>query len=208
MFPSMCVYLLLLARVDLVGIPRKPCVFAFSEYCTDVNEANAMKWICSKGDIGKKLWNSFVESQSLGTAELLALFPSCCPPLHVLTTFLSPIAPRPYSIASSPLAHPCSVVIAFSIVKYTCGLGSNLKCFGNDNSDYSRYKIKRCGFCTSYLQDLLQPFLLGKDTSCIEPLSLRVLWKPSISFRLPGNVASPLILIGKRMKLVYVLWCY
>lgn len=154
-----------------------------------------MKWLCSKGDIGKKLWSNFVESQSLGIAEVLAMFPSCRPPLHVLVTFLSPLAPRPYSVASSPLAHPSSVIIAFSVVRYSCGLSTIVKnCTGDNKSDFSSFCIRRSGLCTSYLEETLQPFLRADDTNHVE--SLRILWKPSVSFRLPGNVASPLILIG------------
>jgi sulfite reductase alpha subunit-like flavoprotein len=192
------------SRLDLVGIPRKPCVFALSAHCTDEGEANAMKWLCSKGKVGHELWVNFVEAQRLGIVELLALFPSCCPPLHVLATFLSPLAPRPYSIASSPLAHPSSVVIAFSVVRYSCGLSSTQKCCEDSNTDSSTFCIKRSGFCTSYLEGLLQPFLLASDGSYVdESISLRVLWKPSISFRLPGNMASPLILIGMYVQFLF-----
>ena len=179
-----------------MGIPRKACVFALSEHCSNECEANAMKWICSKGDVGKKLWANFIESQSLGTAELLAMFPSCCPPLHVLASFLSPLVPRPYSVASSPLAHPYSVVIAFSVVRYSCGLSMNVKKRTDNKFDISNFCIRRSGLCTSYLEEVLQPFLLADDSNPGQSVALRILWKPSISFRLPGNVASPLILIG------------
>jgi sulfite reductase alpha subunit-like flavoprotein len=159
-----------------------------------------MKWMCSKGELGKKLWANFVEIQTLTVAEVLALFPSCCPPLHVLVSLLPPLTPRAYSVASSPLAHPHSVVIAFSIVKFCSGLFTQRTCVESSDvlHDVSKYYIRRSGLCTTYLKNLLQPFLQsnGGSTTRSESISLRVLWKQSNSFRLPGNVASPLVMIG------------
>lgn len=186
---------LLQYRLDLVGVPRRATVLSLSEYCSDESEASVMKWLCSKGDLGKRLWKNFVEAQCLNVVELLQFFPSCIPPPEVLILNLAPLTPRTYSISSSPLAHPDSIVIAFSIVRFRCGIalwGTD----GVDAQDISKFCIKRSGLCTTFLENILQPFLCSESPRDIHSLTLRILWRPSISFRLPGNVASPLILIG------------
>ena len=185
-------------RLDLVGIPRKSCIFALTEYCSNEDDTNALMWLCSKGEIGKKLWKSFVESQCLGFVEILAMFPSCSPPLQVVLSHLNLLAPRPYSVASSPLVHNDSVIIVFSLVRYTCGLFTLLQESNVKNCDMSRFCIKRSGLCTSYLEDCLRPLLSGiKDATQVPTVPVRVMWKPSTFFRMPGNSTLPLILIGK-----------
>ena len=145
-----------------------------------------------------------MEDQRLGIAEILHLFPSCRPPLQCLTACLSSSVPRFYSIASSPLLHPDSIVVAFSLVRFTCGVPQK-------DSKELVSKIDRSGLCTSYLERILQPWLQpdkrngtngpgkaaadeeGKETACV-----RIFHKfASTGFQLPGSVESPLILIGQ-----------
>mmetsp|Transcript_3533 Transcript_3533/g.5506 ORF Transcript_3533/g.5506 Transcript_3533/m.5506 type:complete len:693 (-) Transcript_3533:341-2419(-) len=185
---------LLTYRLDLVSIPRKAAVVSLSEYCVEPTEKAAMQWLCAKGEIGKSLWRGFIEDQCLGMGELLSLFPSCRPPLQVLLCALAPLAPRAYSIASSPLTHPCSVLVAFSVVRFCCAVG------GYPQNDPSSPVIKRAGLCTSFLQHALSrwlyPSISSNPDSPPGPVLIRVLHKPSICFRLPGSVAPPLILVG------------
>lgn len=144
-----------------------------------------MQHVCSKGDIGKKLWRHFVENQGLGVGELLALFPSCLPSLDQLVAACGTMPPRCYSIASSPLRDPNAVRIAFSVVKYTCNCG------------LSEPVIRRSGVCTNFLETLLEPWLNSTSSSTKEKqVNLRVFHKPTINFKLPGSPSYPLILIG------------
>lgn len=176
---------LLSFRLDLVAIPKKAAVLALSRHCSSSDEAAALRWLCSKCAVGKQLWAQFVEGQGLGIAELLLLFPSCCPPLAVLASVVMPMLPRAYSIASSPLMRKSSVTIAFSIDHFTCAEG----------------RIRRAGLCTSYLEKLLSPWLypalaLSSSSSAPAPAVVRIFKRASVSFQLPGSCGHPLILIG------------
>ena len=57
-------------------------------------------------------------------------------------------------------------------------------------------RIKRSGTCTSYLEQILSPWLLHSSQLSQGIVDLKVFPKPSVTFRLPGSVAHPLILIG------------
>lgn len=144
-----------------------------------------MLWLCAKDSAGKALWTSFIEEQGLGIGEILALFPSCAPTLAILSANAITLAPRLYSIACSQLRHPCSLSIAFSLVRYTCRVKS-----GREMA--SGKSIRRNGLCTHYLKDILFP-LLTKDTSMLPTPKVRIFPKASLDFHLPGNTSFPLV---------------
>ena len=136
-----------------------------------------------------------VEGQGLGVGELLALFPSCSPTLSALVETLRPLPPRFYSIACSPFLHPTSVTVAFSIVRYSCGECNKRLC--PDDADV--HLIQREGLCTSYLLRELSPWLCPDkrvDANSNKQIRFRIFVKPSITFRLPGSIQHPLIMIG------------
>lgn len=161
-----------------------------SQFCKDPKESAAMQWLSSKDSIGKKMWAQTVEAQVIGIGELLAMFPSCCPTLSLLVSILTPLPPRYYSIASSPLMRGNRLTIAFSVVRYTCCVTEP-----SINEPQNRTnKIRRVGVCTSFLENLLSPWLQSSQTN--EKRTVRMFHKPTIHFRLPGSVAPPIILIG------------
>mmetsp|Transcript_770 Transcript_770/g.765 ORF Transcript_770/g.765 Transcript_770/m.765 type:complete len:799 (+) Transcript_770:68-2464(+) len=189
---------LLSYRLDLVSVPRKATVLALAECCKDENEANALRWVCTKGEIGKTLWKNLFEDQCVGVGELLALYPSCTPSLQTLIAILSPLPPRAYSIATSPLLHPSSVEVALSLVRYCCVSGGYQSTLTTSSTETRGLKvIKRSGLCTSYLHNLLKKWLYpSTHSNDPTPSPIRIIHKPSATFRLPGSVASPLVLIG------------
>ena len=175
-------------RLDLVGVPRKANLLALAESCKDKKEEQEVQWLCSKGDVGKQLWGQFIEAQQVGLAEFLVLAPSCKPTLSALIACAGSMPPRYYSIASSPAAKKESAAVAFSSVRYSCGLTAPSK--GSEKPNI----LKRFGICTSYLEELLTKRLQGGPESPKD--KVRLFLKPSITFRLPGSVSPPLILIG------------
>ena len=179
-----------LVRLDLVGFLKKTSVAILSSVCLDSRDAAALKWLTSKTELGKALWKHYIEDQNLGIVDLLRHFPSCKPSLQCLVSCLSPLAPRYYSIASSPLTHPGRAAVAFSVVRYVCGVSVT----SAEGESKVLSPICRKGLCTTFLEEVLQPFL--NQTAETMNIHLKVFHKPSAQFRLPGSVGFPLILIG------------
>lgn len=70
------------------------------------------------------VYSKYVSAQSLTICELLEAFPSCKPAsLGALLALLPPLPPRYYSIASSQLATPSSLAVAFSVVCHRLPVG-------------------------------------------------------------------------------------
>mmetsp|Transcript_33984 Transcript_33984/g.46625 ORF Transcript_33984/g.46625 Transcript_33984/m.46625 type:complete len:759 (+) Transcript_33984:50-2326(+) len=185
---------LLLFKYDLCSIPKKAAVLKLAQWCEDPAEALQLRHLCSKSETGKLLWAQFIEGQGVGMGELLCLLASCRPSLSQLCSCLALQMPRYYSIASSPLKTPGQLSFAFSVVHYSCRLALPQSIEATPPADILRY-----GVCTSYLEDLLTQFLSKPSHSArsgLEKVFVRLFHKPSISFRLPGSVTQPLILIG------------
>lgn len=185
---------MLMYDIDLTSLPKKASVFALSQCCGDEAEAKKMAWLCSKCKVGKELWSHFVEKQHLGLGELLLLFPSCAPTLESLKSLAGLPPPRMYSIASSPSGRRSNVAaVAYSVVNYCCSLDRS------SSNGEDPPVIKRAGLATSYMEHLcaqwLHPSLLLRGGSNQAPV-LRVFYKATINFRLPGSVAPPLLLVG------------
>ena len=179
--------------------------------CSDPRDGNALKWCASKGIQGKLLWKHFVEEQCLNIVDILQLFPSCKPSITVLLTHLPPMAPRYYSIASSPLTMCSMVCVAFSMVEFDCNpsIIKNTDTTSN-NTNTSISGVRRKGLCTSYLEDILQRFLnksksqsntktnanTNSNSNKHPGGTVRIFHKPNINFHLPSSVSCPLILVG------------
>jgi methionine synthase reductase len=183
---------LLMYRLDIMSIPKKAVVAGLAKFCIDETDTRALQWICSKGPQGKSLYTKFIEQQKLGTAELLYMFPSCKPPLQMLCAHLPSVPPRYYSIACSPLTHPSSAVVAFSVVRYSCIVP--------ESEDKPSVSIKRSGICTTYLEKMLSPWLQAStaspSSSGVITSPIRIFHKPTLTFHLPGSIAHPLIMVG------------
>jgi sulfite reductase alpha subunit-like flavoprotein len=186
---SISLFELLTYRLDIMCIPKKATIAALAKFCEGEEDKAAMQWLSSKGAQGKLLYSKFIEAQKLGTAELLLLFPTCKPPLQMLCAHLSTSPPRYYSIACSPLTHPKSLTVAFSVVRYGCIVPAS--------EDAESVVIKRSGVCTTYLENILSPWLNAPPSSVVSsPVCIRIFHKATLTFRLPGSIAHPLIMVG------------
>eukprot|EP01116_Phalansterium_solitarium_P020620 TRINITY_DN6131_c0_g2_i1.p1 TRINITY_DN6131_c0_g2~~TRINITY_DN6131_c0_g2_i1.p1 ORF type:complete len:551 (-),score=173.53 TRINITY_DN6131_c0_g2_i1:5-1495(-) len=118
--------------------------------------------------------------------ELLQMYGSCRPPAARLLDALPPLAPRFYSIASSPLESPAVVHVAFDVVEYRSPL-----------ADSSNVVVRR-GTCTSWLERLAGSFIQATHTaehdseSAVPIVSL----KTSGAFRLPTDATLPIVMIA------------
>lgn len=209
-------------RLDLTSIPKKTVVSFLATVCTNPVEKQQLLYIAGKDKVQRSLWNSFIEAQGLGVAELLALFPSCSPTLAQLCSVCQKPVPRFYSIATSPLSKPDTVAIAFSLVRNQFSVSVNAEEVEKSDGRNKKKIICRAGVCTSYLEYLLRLWLYPAtapntvSSSSSSPSSsssalpsyathahpivaeeqLRIFHKPNPTFRLPGSVSYPLVLIG------------
>ena len=100
----------------MVLLPRRKLLLRLlAEHCSDSKEGHELLRLSSRG--GRDAYNSLISSGSPWLLDLLLRFPSCQPPLAALLDALPPLAPRLYSVASSPLEHGETAHIAFSVVR-------------------------------------------------------------------------------------------
>mgnify|MGYP001107599865 FL=1 len=174
----------MLKNVDITAQLKKRAISSLSQYCSDAAEENALKLLASKTPEGERLYVLFVEKQRLNFGELLLLFPSLAPPLDAILSIFSNIAPRFYSVTTSPLQKINSLKFAFSVVNYVTDNGLTRE-------------RRKGGLATTYMEALCSPFLALESPHTIgyRP-TIKVFPKTAANFRLPANSKFPLILIG------------
>ncbi|KAJ9070598.1 hypothetical protein DSO57_1006317 [Entomophthora muscae] len=167
---------LLSYAVDISIVLKKPLLRVLSQCCTDPSEATALDWLASKQGASQF---TALRDQAPTLLELLNAFPSSQPSLARLLDVLSPLQPRHYSITSTPLNAPSQIQLIFNVVQYrTQGL-------------------LRHGLFTPWFD---RASGLAPAKSDVTPTSLKLPFflKPHgpMSFHLPSNPKTPLILVG------------
>lgn len=104
--------------VDLTSAPKKALLRLLAEHCTGDGDKDVLSYLCSGA--GKQAFSCVIEDQRLTLLDLLLLFPSSQPPLAHLLSTLSPLPPRSYSLASSPLVNRNVMAVAFTCLEYDC----------------------------------------------------------------------------------------
>ncbi|XP_008296770.1 methionine synthase reductase isoform X1 [Stegastes partitus] len=169
--------------LEIRSVPKKAFLRALVEHTRDSVQRRRLQELCSKQ--GAADYNLYVRDPSLSISELLAAFPSCSPPLSLLIEHLPKLQPRPYSAASSCLAHPGKLSFVFNVVEFPA-------CTGRPAG--------RRGLCTGWLFDLINPSLVlpGKAESSSSPAlpKIHVSLRPNCTFRPPSDPSVPFIMVG------------
>jgi sulfite reductase alpha subunit-like flavoprotein len=187
--------------IDLCSpIKNKRILSSLSQYATDKNEEKILRLLASKLPLGERLFQSFIHEQRTSVVDILECFPSCQNiTLEGLLAVIPGIAPRYYSISSSPLARKkgddLSFNIAFSVVDY---IVPSLFTDNDNNNSNDRRRVG--GLATQYLEAICSPFLcrratLGSSFSYSIP-TVKIFPKPTAEFHLPPSLDTPLILVG------------
>lgn len=164
------------------------------------------------------VYASYVAAQSLTVCELLEAFPSCKPLPGALLALLPPLPPRYYSVASSQLATPDSLMVAFSVASSrlphapataagdagaaAAAAAASLAGGGGGAADGAGGGdgggvVTRPGLCTNWLEGILAPFLEGSGSGGGgASVSVPVFLKPTKEFLLPASAKWPCVLIG------------
>jgi len=196
--------------VDLSAPLRPGIVRALAQHASDPVEAQILHALTRKSGEGKRAFDAFVSGQALHLVELLECFPSCSPPMALIAASLPRLAPRFYSIASSPVSaanthlatrrdgtddDDAVLAIAFSVELWGAGLTS------------------RTGLCTGYLENLLTPAPQDDSNNASTgsnggkgrgvaawtpelPAPLLLSLRSATDFTLPGDPSIPVIMIG------------
>ncbi|XP_046879819.1 methionine synthase reductase isoform X1 [Hypomesus transpacificus] len=169
--------------MEIRSVPKKAFLRALVECTADSGQKRRLQELCSKQ--GSADYNLYVRDSNLGLLDLLAVFPSCSPPLSLLIEQVPKLQPRPYSVASSSLRHPGKLHFVFNVVEFPA---------------CSWWPAGRRGLCTGWLYDLVDPMLVhhGKadSSSVLEAPKVRVSLRPNVSFRPPSDPSAPLVMVG------------
>ena len=184
--------------VDILSPPMKQALRLLSSYARSEEEKAVLAYLGSPA--GNNAVENFIEKQRLTLLDVLALFPTCQPPVGHLLSVLSPLATRYYSMSNSPLEDDRKITFAFTVVAYECGVA-------NENVES---KVVRFGLATTYLEQIAQQFRLieappqrkrvqevdvRKEVNEDYP-HLKIFLRPTRDFTLPGSLKWPLIMIG------------
>ncbi|RYY95744.1 MAG: NADPH--cytochrome reductase, partial [Comamonadaceae bacterium] len=115
------------------------------------------------------LYKAEVLQKRKSVFDLLEEFPAAQPPFEVVLEMLAPLAPRYYSISSSPEVDPQRCSLTVGVVKGAARSGQG---------DYE-------GVCSSHLSRL-------KPGETVHAL----VKEPTVQFRLPADAGKPVIMIG------------
>lgn len=185
--------------VDIRAVPKKPFLRALAEYTSEPCEKRRLLELVSKEGIRE--YTCHVREAGLSTLDLLIFFRSCRPPATILLEHLPRLLPRPYSIASSPLATPDQLSFAFNVVQIPQG-----KCVA----------FSRQGVCTGWLASLSASSI--KDTEPNPPCSndiqdveqaldkltltshkdttIHIYLRTNQGFRPPTDPTIPIVMVG------------
>lgn len=179
-------------NMNLCGvITNKRILYTLAQCATDEDEKNALFMMSCKTREGAAIFDQYIVKQRRSAVDILQEFPSLQNiTIEGLLGILPPIAPRYYSISSSPLDEErgkSCLTVAFSVVDY---LTPSLAVGGKEMG------IRRVqGVTTGYLETICAPFLCNSGKS-VELPEIRIFPKPTAEFRMPADLSKPIVLIG------------
>lgn len=103
-------YCFMPAKRGCVACCRKSLLRLLAEHCSEAGDKQALLQLCSSG--GRQTYSSQIKDGQPSLLDLFHQYPSCKPPLDALLDALPPLAPRMYSISSSPLQLPHAVQVS------------------------------------------------------------------------------------------------
>ena len=165
--------------VDIAAPPRRALLRVLAEHTAQADEKRHLLLLSSRG--GKEAYETEVVQPRLSVTLLLARFPSCTPPFHVLLDALPPLMPRMYSVACAPEACPHTPCVAFSLVRFPA------------DSD----GVQRTGVATGYLHRLAMHHINSQEQPGAAPQPLvPIFLRKGGAFAPPADPATPAIMVG------------
>lgn len=164
--------------LDLTGAPRKSLLRQLAEHCSDEAERRTLTFFTARA--GREAYRAHCADGCPSLLDLLARFPSCSPPLEVLLDALPPLAPRQYSLTTSPLDSPHRLQVALSVVQVQTMYGA------------------KHGVATGWLERMCAPLLAGGGAEGQQQPAVRVpiYMRDGGAFKPPSSTDKPWIMVG------------
>jgi sulfite reductase alpha subunit-like flavoprotein len=180
--------------IDLCSPVKKKRLYLMSMHARDPEEERALRLLSASGGSGVRsdLYEKYVEGQRRTVVDILREFPSCQSiTLEGLMGCLPAIPPRYYSVCSSPLldrqaGRDVQLKVAFSVVDYLT------PSVPEDANSHRRVG----GLATRRLECICSPYLSRQHHAASSRPIVQIFPKPTIEFRLPSDMSTPLVLIG------------
>jgi cytochrome P450/NADPH-cytochrome P450 reductase len=163
------VFDLLSEQVELQEVASRKQVGVLAEHTPDLSDRATLQALSGDDEASRARYKEEVLGKRKSLLDLLEEFPTCELPFELYLSMLPRLAPRYYSISSSPLveAHQCSITVG--VVEAPARKG------------YDTY----CGVCSTFLEEQVKGsaiFAFAKDTKS--------------TFRLPQDPRIPIIMVG------------
>ena len=101
---------------EITGIPRKSVLKVFAAYASDPLEKEKLEQL---SDTNPEPYNTFIKEESRSVLEVLHTFPSVKIPFSHFVEACPRLAPRYYSISSSPKEKPRHVTVTSVVVEFS-----------------------------------------------------------------------------------------
>ena len=165
---------------DLLSSPRKVALAALASVASDPEEQSRLKHLASTA--GKQDYSTYIVDSARSLLEVLEDFPSAVPPLGLFFGAVSTrLAPRFYSISSSPLHNPGIVTATVAVVRGKTPTGRMHN--GVASTFLSRFVPDDSGDSN----ESINPDMFDKKVSIFLRTS---------TFKLPKDPSVPVIMIG------------
>lgn len=172
--------------INYSGMVSKALLRTMAEYCSVEEDREGLYAICGKSIEARALYEKELVKRT-SFIDILARFPSCLPDLAHMLELLPPLAPRYYSVASSPEMNPSSMHFAFTVVNYDVN-GETRK-----------------GLCSNWLYSVCSQAGFVPPVDNVKPagvfpteagLRIPVFFRKTREFTLPSDNSVPIIMIG------------
>ncbi|XP_039079252.1 methionine synthase reductase isoform X2 [Hyaena hyaena] len=170
--------------LEIRAVPKKALLRALAEHASGPDRRRLLE-LCSRQ--GAADYGRFVRDARTALLDILQAFPSCRPPLALLLEHLPKLQPRPYSCASSSLAHPGKLQFVFNVVEFLSA---------------TTMEVLRKGVCTGWLAAEVASIL--RPDAQVAPAEDGPAPAPEISisprktnfFHLPSDPVAPVVMVG------------
>ncbi|KAN0034806.1 hypothetical protein ACTFIV_001338 [Dictyostelium citrinum] len=188
---SSTIYNVLRDLVDITGIPSKKLLKLLSEHSSDSNEKLELNKLSSIE--GKEEYAQMINNR-VTLLCLLDKYKSSNPPFSHLLELINPLAPRDYSISSSPLSmEKGTLSFVFSVVDFKLSSTPSQRILGHCTSWLEKTGIQNNKLSSSNIEDSLNNLNIESNE-----IKIPFILKPSPHFHLPpvDQLNRPIIMIG------------